>query len=277
MSRTVVVELADNHQLARDLVAGGVFVPDVLALGDDCALVLRNGDAKLELRATCVFVAAKGSGLQLVDCDADMKQRIVALASGMTGISVSAPARADDDADSPPADDEAESPPADAEETPLTEALDPEEAARLDVNDDDRRLALNVNERLRGLTLVQQLKVAQKGELTDRVVLERLYGKAVWEALLRNPRITGPEVARIARMGALPRPLLELIVGNGGWLAIPEVRRALLCNPRLATDQALRVLRLLPKHELKLAGTQTAYPFAVRDAAKRMLKDSAGG
>ena len=61
-------------------------------------------------------------------------------------------------------------------------------------------------------------------------------------------------------MGALPRPLLEIIVGNGAWLQIPEVRRALLSNPRLGTDQITRVLRLMPKHELKLAAMQTAYP-----------------
>ena len=41
-----------------------------------------------------------------------------------------------------------------------------------------------------------------------------MYGKNVWEALLRNPRLTAPEVARIARMGQLPRPLIEIIVGS---------------------------------------------------------------
>ena len=71
--------------------------------------------------------------------------------------------------------------------------------------------------------------------------------------------------------------LLEIIVNNGAWIQIPEVRRALLNNPRLGTDQILRVLRMLPKHELKLATTQTAYPYAVRDAAKRLLKDQIGG
>ena len=94
----------------------------------------------------------------------------------------------------------------------------------------------------------------------------------MWEALLRNPRLTAPEVARIARMGMLPRPQLEVIVNNGGWLQIPEVRRALLANPRLGTDQIQRVLKLMPKHELKVAATQTAYPHAVRDAAKRLVK-----
>jgi hypothetical protein len=132
--------------------------------------------------------------------------------------------------------------------------------------------APTLHERLRGLTL-QQVKQAQKGEVSERILLERIYGKTVWEALLRNPRITGPEVARIARMGALPRPMIELIVGNGAWLQIPEIRRALLTNPRLGTDQILRVLRMLPKHELKLAASTTGYPMPVRDAAKRLVRE----
>jgi hypothetical protein len=130
-----------------------------------------------------------------------------------------------------------------------------------------------LHERLRGLTLVQQVKRAQTAEVSERIVLERIYGKTVWEPLLRNPRITGPEVARIARMGALPRPMIELVVGNGTWLQIPEVRRALLANPRLGTDQIVRVLRLLPKHELKLAANTTSYPMPVRDAAKRLVRE----
>jgi hypothetical protein len=31
---------------------------------------------------------------------------------------------------------------------------------------------------------------------------------------------------------------------------------------------------MLPKHELKLAATQTAYPHAVRDAAKRLVRSA---
>lgn len=135
-----------------------------------------------------------------------------------------------------------------------------------------RRLARNYYERLRGLTVAQQIKAAHSPDPQERIILERLYNKTVWEPLLRNPRLTPPEVARIARMGTVPRILLEVIVANGAWLQMPEVRRALLGNPRLGTDQIVRVLRLLPKHELKLAAVQTAYPHAVRDAARRLLK-----
>jgi hypothetical protein len=141
--------------------------------------------------------------------------------------------------------------------------------------DDDkpaRQIARNVHERLRGLNLNEQIRMAQTGETHERIVLERMYGKTVWEPLLRNPRLTGPEVARIARMAALPKVLLELILGNGTWLHIPEVRRALLASKRLGTDQIVKVLRFLPRHELKLATVQTAYPPAVRDAARRLLR-----
>jgi len=276
----VVLELAGEHELARDLVAGGVFVPgEVLAIGEDCDLLLRGSDAELALHATCVWVdREKGSGLQLIGCDAEMKQQIATLAVGtaLEDVATSEVERVDVALDDM-ADDTEESP-NDGDGPSVEELAAAELEAELTSDDEDpeRKITLNVNERLRGLTLVQQLRVAQRGELSERIVLERMYGKNVWDALLRNPRITGPEVARIARMGALSRPLIELIVGNGAWLQIPEVRRALLSNPRLAADQISRVLRLLPKHELKLAGVQTAYPFAVRDAAKRMLRDTNG-
>jgi hypothetical protein len=237
MSRpTVVLDLAGKHELARDLVAGGVFVPGcTVELNVECELIVRNAGDEVRAHAIVVFANAAGAGLQLVSCDGELKQRIAALAT-------------------PP----------------------PAEAADAEEPDGDKQRALNMHERLRGLTLAQQIKVAHNGEVSERIVLERMYGKNVWEALLRNPRLTGPEVARIARMGALPRPLVEIIVGNGAWLQIPEVRRALLSNPRLDVDQITKVLRLMPKHELKLATMQTAYPMAVRDTARRLMKETGG-
>jgi len=129
-----------------------------------------------------------------------------------------------------------------------------------------------VYDRLRGLTAAEQMKVAREGEVVERMVLERIYGKGVWEALLRNPRLTPPEVARIANMGSLPVPLVELIVTNGAWLANAIVRRALLGNPRLGGDSVAKVLRTMPKGELALVPKQTAYSAQVREAARRILR-----
>ena len=136
-----------------------------------------------------------------------------------------------------------------------------------------RRAALVVvgrYDRITNLSMVEAHKVARDGEIHERVALERIYGKAVWPQLLQNPRLSAPEVARISRM-PLPRPLIELIVNNATWLQSAEVRRALLANTRLPVEHVPRVLRLLPKQELKLVPQQTTYPYAVREAARRIL------
>lgn len=245
MSRTVVLELADNPRFVEDVSAGGVFVPDAdLELNDTCELVVRGHAGEMALPARVVYIdPVRGTGLELLGFGPTIKERIVALATA------------------PPASEPAiEPPPDDAGDDEDDEADTPERPK-------------NLQDRLRGLTLAQQVRKANSSDPSTRIMLERMYGKNVWEALLRNSRLTAPEVARIARMGALPRIHIEHIVNNGAWLQVPEVRRALLTNPRLGTDQILRVLRLMPKHELKVAATTAAYTFAVRDAAKRMIRD----
>jgi hypothetical protein len=145
-------------------------------------------------------------------------------------------------------------------------------AALIPEEDADEPAPANVQERLRGLSVTEQLRVAREGTITERIVLERLYGKVVWETLLRNTHVSVPEVARLAKMGTMPRPLLELIVGNPAWLKVPQVRRALLSNPRLSPDMIHKVLALLPRDELKLVPQITAYPASVRMAAKDLAK-----
>ena len=126
--------------------------------------------------------------------------------------------------------------------------------------------------RLRGLSVAEQLRRARTGELAERIALERMYGKSVWETLLCNSRISVAEVARIARKGTLPFPLIEQIAGNDGWLATPEVRRALLSNPRLRGRALARVLSALPKADLKLVEQQTGYPAQVRTEARKRIR-----
>jgi hypothetical protein len=130
----------------------------------------------------------------------------------------------------------------------------------------------NRQERLRHLSPAEQLKVARRGELPDRLAVERLYGKQVWEALLQNPRITVPEVAKIARKGTVPKPLIEQILDNAAWVKADAVRRALLSNPKVSSDALLKLLRATPKHELKLIEKGTSYGAAVREAARKLLR-----
>jgi hypothetical protein len=119
----------------------------------------------------------------------------------------------------------------------------------------------NVHERIRQLSLRERETVGRSGTLTERVALE---------ALLQNPQLTPPEVARIAKNGSLPIPLVSVIVNNASWLATGEVRRALLGNPRVSGQNLERVLRAFPKSELKQVAQMSAYRSEVRSAAQRL-------
>lgn len=281
MGRTIYIELVAGSRIATDLTVGGLFVNDkTLALQELCEIVVFNDGGQLGLPAKAVYVDGNGGvGLEVIGFCEDIKLQLAelidaGLAAVEAGDATEEQPRIDDleteDQPAVAATDEPGEPPVEhlIEVAPRSAASDIQLAA--DDDDDDEHKSLH--ERLRGLPLVDQIKRAKAGGVTERTLLERLYGKNVWESLLRNPGLTAPEVARIARMGALPRPLLEIILGNGGWLQVPEVRRALLSNPRLGTDQIIKLLRMMTKQELKLTTMQTAYPMAVRSQAKTILK-----
>lgn len=151
---------------------------------------------------------------------------------------------------------------------PLDVTSEPEDSPENDP------VAKNLQERIRALTLVEQVRVAKNGTLPERIALERIFGPGVWEALLANNRLTQPEVARIARKGTVPKPLLDIIAANGTWMASSEVQRALLSNPRSGNTIIMKILKGMTRRELQAVPSQTAYPVSVRQLAKKILKDS---
>jgi hypothetical protein len=234
------------ERYSRDLPRGGLVVPGVtLEMAEECDVAFLVGEDEPVLAAARVVWPGEGNGvgIELVDLPPDRRARLMAACEAA------------------PAADPAE-----------------DHAGEDDGTDDDesRAVPTNVYDRLRGLSMAQAVKASREGDMTERIALERIYGKTVWEPLLRNPRITVPEVARLARRGTMPRVLLEVIVSNAAWVGVPEVRRALLSNPRLGAEMYPRVLRHLSKQELKLATTQIAYPNAVREAARRLIKSQVG-
>ena len=128
-----------------------------------------------------------------------------------------------------------------------------------------------MHERVRGLSIREREQMARQGALTERVALERCYGNAVWDGLLQNPQLTPSEVARISKNGTLNRPLVQAIVGNAAWLAVPEVQRALLGNPRVGGPQLDRVLRAMSRGDLERLLSLNVYRAEVRQAAAKLL------
>jgi hypothetical protein len=241
---SLTLTLADETELRalfdQHLSKGRAFVQGATGVGplEACELTLQHAGRTHTLRAEAVFVKEDGPGcgvgLQLVGFDAGAMDELRAF---VEGAAVAAPAPEEPDQEEEP-------------EGPGIQSL---------------------QERIRGLSLTEQQRMASGGTMQERIVLERTFGPGVWEALLGNPRLTIPEVAKIARKGTLPRPLVESIAGHPSWLAAPEVQRALLGNPRSTADVVTRVLRSMTRGDLTLVPQQTAYPQGVRSQAKKLL------
>jgi len=260
----LVLRFSDRASLVleheRNLAHGRAFVPLVNDLGlfARCCLRLVHPQLDLELTVPCEVVMVmeqgehRGTALQFLDRGPEMLARLRDfVASEPHG----QPQEQEDQEDQQPSEEENER---------SGDSLPPSDAQRAIV--EARAM------KLRNLNPAERMQVARGSVLEDRVLLERLYGSAVWELLLRNPKVTVPEVARMARKGTMPRPLLDAIAENEQWIRHSLIRRALLANPRLSSDGVHRVLRTLPPRELKLVPQQTAYPPMVRQAASRLMR-----
>lgn len=126
--------------------------------------------------------------------------------------------------------------------------------------------------RIQKLPVPQKLKLAAAGDLTQRTLLFRMYGKLVFEALLRNPRLTEMEVTRLAKLGTMPTPLLQQIGMRPDWLRSERVRNALLGNPRLPLPIAHKIISMLSRQDLKAMVTRRDLPQGVQAALRARLK-----
>lgn len=152
-----------------------------------------------------------------------------------------------------------------------SDLTDPDAGSEASDSSNGNRLPRNVHERVRQLSLREREAISRSGTLVERVALERAFGGSVWEGLLQNPQLTAPEVARIAKNGSLPMPLVSVIVANANWLASAEVRRALIGNPRVTGLNLDRTLRAFPRNELKQMAQMSGYRRDVREGAQRIV------
>ncbi|MBN1610450.1 MAG: hypothetical protein JW940_27725 [Polyangiaceae bacterium] len=241
----------------QNLCKARAFVPGASGLDarERCTLEIRvsDCDGHVSVQAEAVWSDPTGVGLELVGLDADQRAELEAFVRNTSP------------GDAPSEAASAKQGSAELEQPVASTADDDDDAAA------GRRIPRNIYERIRRMNNRERDETARHGSLAERVALERTFAGAVWEALLQNPQLTQPEVARIARNGTLPKPLVTTIVANLGWLSSGEVQRALLSNPRCSGAQLDRVLRAMPQNELVRLSQHCPYRAEVRAAASRLV------
>jgi hypothetical protein len=130
---------------------------------------------------------------------------------------------------------------------------------------------LNTWERIRALSQMEKILLAIKAERSDRAILLQDNDPRVLLSLLRNPRLTVDEVARLAKSSFLTFQIADVIMKAAQWSSNPDVRLGLVQNPKTPVAFALRILPLLPEAEVRniaRAGTS----MALKQAALKRLQ-----
>ena len=129
----------------------------------------------------------------------------------------------------------------------------------------------NAWDRMRGLSQMEKLLLAIKAERSERALLLQDNDPRVLLSLLRNPRLTVDEVARLAKSSFLNFQIADVIVKTTQWMSSLDVRLALIRNPKTPPAYALQILPTLPDAEVRSiarAGTS----MALKQAALRRMQ-----
>lgn len=226
---------------ALALVLSGA-LPSSLAAGQGmCKLRIAHGGQALEL-----FAAARPGQFKLTDDPSDIKFQ-VARFQEVLGLTAAPPPLPE----LPPGDDE--EPAVEAPAAGEAEEAEPDDAEMAAIQAElgtTNPLLVKLKE-IQKLGVPAKIRLAEEGDLTERTLLYRMYGKLVFDGLLRNPRITDAEVAKLAKLATIATHQLLAITRKGEWLRIERVRNALLGNPRLPANVAVKLVSTLSKHELR--------------------------
>ena len=90
----------------------------------------------------------------------------------------------------------------------------------------------SVSERIHAMTVTEKTHLALKADFQERRALIQENNPKIQEFLLRNPRMTEPEIAWLAKNPLSSVHTVMTILQNKAWMSIDGVRTGILTNPK---------------------------------------------
>jgi hypothetical protein len=122
------------------------------------------------------------------------------------------------------------------------------------------------------MSIAEKIKMAMIGDKEWRSLLIKDSNKLVSTAVIKNPRITEPEVLAIAKSSELNEEVIRLVCINKDWLKVYPIRKALVENCKTPLPKALRFLATLNEKDiLALAKSKNISSTIARQAQRLAL------
>lgn len=124
--------------------------------------------------------------------------------------------------------------------------------------------------RIKAMNPSERMRLAMKAGRTERAILVRDTSARVLMGLLGNPRLDSEDVLHIVRSTHANAAILKRIAGERRWIQNPEIRNAVVRNPKTPTPLALRLLETLRTPDLQVLAKSGQSKEALRRAAVRL-------
>lgn len=125
---------------------------------------------------------------------------------------------------------------------------------------------------LQHMSIAEKIKMAMIGDKEWRSLLIKESNKLISTAVIKNPRITEPEVLAIAKASELNEEVIRLICINKDWIKVYPIRKALVENCKTPLPKALRFLATLNEKDiLALAKSKNISTTVARQAQRLAL------
>lgn len=129
----------------------------------------------------------------------------------------------------------------------------------------------SIYRKIQGMTVSEKIKLALLGNKGAREVLLKDSNKLVASTVLKNPRITEDEIAKIVNSRNVSDEVLREVANNKEWLKKYPIRLGLVNNPRTPLGISLRQLSYLQDRDIKHLAKSKNIPSVLAAAAKKVV------
>lgn len=119
--------------------------------------------------------------------------------------------------------------------------------------------------------VAEKIKMALTGDKEWRSILLKDSNKLVSGGVVRNPRLTEPEVLGIVKSSLQNDEIIRVICANKEWIKNYQIRKALVENHRTPLPNALRYLAMLTEKDIAGLAKSKNVSTVIATQARRLL------
>ncbi len=158
-----------------------------------------------------------------------------------------------------------------APETPQVDEAEDETADDIDKEVDEESEAFKSKYHLSmKMEVPEKIKMALIGDKEWRTLMLKDTNKLVSQAVLKNPRITDPEVLSVVNNTGNDEEMLRIICLNKEWIKNYQIRKALVLNCKTPLPTALRFLSTLMEKDIAVLAKSKNIPTVLSTQARKL-------